>query len=213
MSESESQSQSISTEQSESRNITYKFTSEINSTCNGARKISGEVLLNDIVIGELTAYLLDRKMIHGHNLSIIADEYTEELLTITTMFLNLNGTMKKNIKSIFGNRSDCNQGGLLNIDNITIYEGYRGSKISIDFMKACLDYYLIWTLCIIQPSPLKNLDDLIFSDGVMKLSTMYARLGFVQLGKHDNELKYWGLDHNKYTGVVVPVNEIRFNNS
>jgi hypothetical protein len=140
------------------------------------------------------------------------------------------GQLRRNTRHFLGSGSDpTDTGGVLNVESITLEDEFCGRKLSIDFLKACLDHFKgKWTICVIQPSPLEPVEGKDFEQGKIKLSIMYARLGiwylvynkqriiysltlivclsqgFKQFGAKSPQLKFWVLDDQSYDGVIKP---------
>mmetsp|Transcript_6846 Transcript_6846/g.11384 ORF Transcript_6846/g.11384 Transcript_6846/m.11384 type:complete len:526 (-) Transcript_6846:735-2312(-) len=168
------------------------------------KKIKGRALAADgTEIGNLNGFLIDRSVVKKQFYQTV-NKLNEEMLQLGTLFFTSNGQLTASTKELLGCDSSCDKGGLINIEKIELIPSQRGNELSILFLKECLEFFKnSWTVCIIEPAPWRADGVRNFADGRLKLSAMYARLGFTQLGRHAPEVKYWGLSSNNFSGMVL----------
>jgi hypothetical protein len=88
------------------------------------------------------------------------------------------GKLRPKTRRFLSSSSVFDEGGVLNVESITLEDEVCGRKLSVNFLKACLDHFKgKWTICVIQPSPMRPVEGKDFEQGKVKLSVMYARLG------------------------------------
>jgi hypothetical protein len=180
----------------------YTFTFE---TLRG-KKIKGTAYAADGQdIGHLSGFLVNRPLVgKNKNFHEVAQKLSVEMCAIGRFFFDTRGHLKPLTQEALGDSLLLNRGGVLNIEAIQLKSSHCGKCLSVHFLNACLQHFKNkWTMCVIQPSPLQNEPPKHFSDGVNKLSQMYARVGFKQLCRYEEELKYWGLTDRQYTGEIV----------
>lgn len=162
--------------------------------------IDGQVYISDNrreCIGTIESTLVPR---NGANLFMYCDSVSAELVSMATRFMNDDGTLRKPLRTCFGESTSriraAEKNSFLSIYMVKVRKEHRGNDLGLLLVESLFHYLklskLKWSLAGIRPlaatSEAHDFPSYAHDpqQKTIKLCRHFARLGFLQLGKSED---------------------------